>query len=122
MCLSWAGVSGTSILKEVAPELNLERQACLASKTSEKHSRQIKWEEQRQNRHESIPSVGELQVDRNDGTWVDADECGSREKRSGQALDQETLIRQDDGFKLCPESCGEPLENFQQGQGGLPCR
>lgn len=35
MCLSWAGVSGTSILKEVAPELTLERQACLASQTSE---------------------------------------------------------------------------------------
>lgn len=87
MCLSWAGVSGTSILKEVAPELNLERQACLASKTSEKHSRQIKWEEQRQHRHESIQGVGELQVDWNDGTWVDADECGSREKRSGQASD-----------------------------------
>lgn len=35
MCLAWAGVSGTSILKEVAPELNFERQACLAMKTSE---------------------------------------------------------------------------------------
>lgn len=35
MCLSWAGASGTSILEEVAPELNLERQACLASQASE---------------------------------------------------------------------------------------
>lgn len=47
-----------------------------------------------------------------------ADECGHCKKSSRQRSDEGKLIHRDEECKLDPESCGEPLENFQQGQVG----